>query len=114
MNELKGTSIDRILKAEFKIPFKLTENDEFLVLMIVVVPWKKRNEGIGNKFMKRLIQLAKEQNKDIFLTPDDSYAEKEDMSKAKLIKWYTKLGFKKKERSDFRSQNTYCYYVTKW
>lgn len=107
-------SIDQQLKSEFSIPFKLIENSEFMVLQIVVVPWKQRNTGIGNKFMKRLIQLAKKVQKDVFISPDDGYAEKEDMSKAQLIKWYKKLGFKNKAKSDFRSQNTMCYYTKEW
>ena len=114
LNELNGKSINSILKKEFSIPFKLIENEEFLELMIVVVPWKQRGTGIGKKFMKRLIELAEEQNKDIFLSPDDSYSEPEDMNKGELSKWYTKLGFKKKEKSDFRSHNTMCYYTKDW
>ena len=114
MNELQGKSINKILKKEFNVPFKLTENDEFIHLMILVVPFKQRSEGIGNKFMKRLIELAKEQKKDIFLSPSDEYGEKEDMNKAQLIKWYKKLGFVNKKKSDFRSQNTMVFYTNPW
>ncbi|MCK5537862.1 MAG: GNAT family N-acetyltransferase, partial [Bacteroidales bacterium] len=106
------TSINSILKSEFKeVPFKLTENSEFLVLMIFVVKFKKRNMGIGTKFMKRLIELAKANGKDIFLTADSSYAENTDMNKSLLTKWYKKLGFINKKNSDFRTRNTMTYYV---
>ena len=108
----KNTNINKTLLREFdNVPFKLTENDEFMVLMIFVVKFDDRHQGVGSKFMKRLIELAKEANKDIFLSPSDEYAEKSDMNKNQLIKWYKKLGFKKKQKSDFRSQNTYCYYM---
>ncbi len=109
---IKHIDISSTLKKEFpNTPFKLTENKEFLVLMIVVVKYKKRHEGIGTKFMKRLIELAKKSNKDIYLSPDDSYAGADDMNKSQLIKWYKKLGFEKKQRDDFRSWNTMCYYI---
>ncbi len=114
INEINGVSVNKILKKEFSIPFKLTENDEFIHLMIFVVHFGERGKGIGNKFMKRLISLAKEQNKDIFLSPDDSYGEKEDMNKTQLIKWYKRLGFVNKKKSDFRSQNTMVFYVKPW
>ncbi len=112
------SSINDKLRNEFpdvrfnmsKIRTQKGENP-WVELMIVVVPYKDRNSGIGNKFMKRLIELSKEAGVDIFLTPDDSYAEKENMSKSQLIKWYKKLGFEKKRKDDFRSQNTYCYYT---
>ena len=114
LNELKGKSINAILKREFNIPFKLTEHEDYVVLMIVVVPYKERNKGIGNKFMKRLIELSIEQNKDIFITPSGEYSEPEDMKKGALIKWYKGLGFVNKKKSDFRSQNTMVYYTNKY
>ncbi len=110
-------SVEDILRTEFpEIRFNMSkrkhQKDEksWIELMIVVVQYKERNKGKGSEFMKRLIELAEQEKIDVFLTPDDSYSEKEDLSKSQLIKWYKKLGFEKKHRDDFRSQNTFCYY----
>ena len=101
-----------ILKKEFpNTPFKLSENKDYIALAIFVVKFKDRRNGIGTKFMKRLIELAKESEKDIFITPTDDYSEETDMDKEELIKWYEKLGFEKKHSDDHRSKNTYCYYI---
>lgn len=108
---LEGRSIQAVLKKEFpEVRFNASENEEFIALSILVVQFKQRNQGIGSKFMKRFVDLADEHKKDIFLTPDASYAEDGEMSKSSLIKWYQKFGFVNKEKSDFRSQNTMCYY----
>ena len=111
------SSIEDILRTEFpEIRFNMSNRKHqkheksWVELMIVVVQYKNRNKKHGTDFMKRIIELADQEQVDVFLTPDASYSEKEDMSKAQLIKWYRKLGFEKKHRDDFRSQNTYCYY----
>ena len=79
-------------------------------LQMVVVPFKLRENGLATNFFKRLIILAKKEKKDIFLTPDDAYQEDDGMTKGQLTQWYKKLGFEKKHKDDFRSQDTYCYY----
>jgi len=112
---LLESSVKTILKREFpEIRFHMTENSDFITLDIIVVQYKERKQGKANEFMRRLIELAKQEQKDIFLTPDDSYAEKNGMNKSKLTKWYKKLGFKPKEKSDFRSRNLMCYYSKPW
>ena len=106
------SSIDNTLKREFpEVRFKLSEHKDYAHLMIVVVKYKDRNKGQGTEFIKRLIELSEQEQKDIYLTPDDSYSEKSDMNKAQLTKWYKSLGFVKKHRDDFRNQNTMAYYT---
>jgi len=108
----ENSKVNDLLRTEFPdIRFKLTENSEYMKLMIIVVKYDDRGNGLGEKFMKRLFELAEKVNKDVFLTPDDSYAEMGDMKKSALIKWYKKLGVSKKHRDDFRSQDTMCYYT---
>ena len=103
--------IESTLKREFKeVPFKMIEKDDYIELIIFVVKFKERNKGIGTSFMKRLIELANLYQKDIYLTPDDSYGEETDMNKSQLTKWYNKLGFTKKHKDDSRSKYTMCYY----
>lgn len=114
---LLEANTENILRTEFpdvrfnisKINSQKGEND-WIVLSILVVQYKNRNKGYGSEFMKRFVELADQEKFDIFLTPDDSYAEDEDMNKAQLTKWYKKFGFEKKHKDDFRSQNTFCYY----
>ena len=88
------------------------ENGEngFYTLNMIVVPFKQREKGIANTYMKRLVQLAKKDQKDVFLTPDDGYSEDDGMTKGQLTQWYKKLGFERKHKDDFRAQHTYCFY----
>ena len=78
---------------------------------MIVVPFKLREAGLGSEFMKELVNLANKEQRDVFLTPDASYQEDDGMSKGQITQWYKKFGFKKKQKSDFRSQDTYCLYV---
>ncbi|MEA2022435.1 MAG: hypothetical protein U9N08_08170 [Candidatus Caldatribacteriota bacterium] len=106
------SSIKNILKREYpEIRFNMSEYDDYVELNILVVQYNQRKTGKATQFLERLIQLAHQEQKDIFLTPDDGYAEEDGMKKPQLIKWYKKLGFKNKQKSDFRSRNTMCYYV---
>ena len=106
------STVEAKLSKEFKntVRFKLSESPDKVYLMIFVVPYKDRGNGIGTKFMKSLIKYAKELNKNIYLTPDDSYAEKEDMNKIQLTKWYKSLGFEKKRKDDFSTQAVMALY----
>jgi len=95
-------------------PRKGTDGENsFYTLQMIVVKFGDRQTGLGSSFMTELTQMAKKENFDIFLTPDASYQEpisKGGMSKGQLTQWYKSFGFKKKEKSDFRAQATYCYY----
>ena len=83
----------------------------YLKIQMIVVPFKERNNGIATAFFKDLTAEARRNAIDIFLTPDDSYSEEGEMTKKDLERWYKKLGFEKKHRDDFRSQNTMCFYA---
>jgi GNAT superfamily N-acetyltransferase len=73
--------------------FKIQETPDELYLGMVLVPAKKRGKGLADKFMKKMIQLAKENGlKRIRLNVSDAYSD--DMSNEDLIKWYKKYGFK--------------------
>jgi hypothetical protein len=110
---------ERTLKKEFPDvihqiigPLAPTDNENgYYRLQMIVVPFKKREHQLGTKFMKRFVQLAKKENRDIMLSPSADYQEPGEMTKNDLIKWYKSLGFVKKHRDDFRSQDTYVMYA---
>ena len=110
---LTESTVNAKLRKDFAdtVRFNMQENDSRIILSILVVPYKERNKGLGSKFMCSLIKYAKEANKNIYLTPDDSYAEPEDMNKTQLTKWYKSFGFQKKKKDDFSTQAVLAYYV---
>jgi GNAT superfamily N-acetyltransferase len=87
------------------------EGNDYYRLQMILVPYDLRRKGLGTKFMKKLTELSEKNKTDIFLSPDDGYQESGGMSKAQLTKMYKKLGFEKKRKDDFRSQDTMCYYA---
>ena len=92
---IEGT-VSQILSSEFSKQdaiFNIHETHDKIMLNIIVVPFKVRKQGKGTKFMKRLQELAKEKNKDIYLNVSDAYAEENDPKVNELYKWYKKLGF---------------------
>ncbi len=112
---LMESGVKKTIKREFpEVRFNLEEHDHpdgnFIVLNIVVVKYKERSKGTGTEFMRRLVELADQEQEDIFLSADDSYAEKDGMNKKMLIKWYKKFGFKDKPKSEQRNKNTMVYY----
>jgi hypothetical protein len=110
--QLLESSIKATMKQEFPdIRSIISEHDDYITLGVVLVKADDRRKHKATDFMKRLIELAKKENKDIFLTPDDGYSGKGDMTTAELTKWYKKLGFKNKSKSDFRAMEKLAYYV---
>ena len=104
--------VQNILSKEFdktEAIFNIDEKSDKIILNIVVVPYKNRNQKKGTKFMKRLIEVAKEKGKDIYLYASDMYAEPDDMKVDDLVKWYKKLGFK--ETKDFSLTKEMVYRV---
>ena len=83
----------------------------YIKIQMIVVPYKERNTGVANAFFKDLLKEARRNKIDIFLTPDDSYSEDDEMNKKQLTAWYKKLGFEKKRSSDFRAQHVLCFYA---
>ena len=99
---LEGTSIQRELKNEFpNVIFNSNEDESKFELNVVLVPFKDRNKGMGTKFMKRLVQLGKKNNKNLYLTPDDAYSEEGEMNKQQLTDWYESFGFKKHKENGY-------------
>jgi GNAT superfamily N-acetyltransferase len=86
----------RLLKKypKTEVHFLADEDDKNIFLKMILVPYKKRRQGIGTKFMKDLIALAKEKGKTVTLVPSDLYAEEGDMDINQLKRWYKSLGFK--------------------
>ena len=72
---------------------KIEETPNEVYLGMVLVPYKNRNKKIGTKFMKDLIKIAKQENKDIRLNVSDMYSDDNDMKEKDLIKWYKSFGF---------------------
>ena len=99
---LEQTNIESILRTEFpNVRFNMNTKKDSLELLILVVQFKERKQGIATKFMKRLIELAKKNHKKIYLTPDDSYSTEGDMNLEQIKNFYEKLGFKKDLKSNF-------------
>ncbi len=99
---LEGTDIEATLRHDFpEVRFNMRENGNTVELQIIVVQHLRRNQSEGKKFMKRLIELAHQNNKNVALTPDASYSSGDDMNQSQLTKWYERLGFKKKPLNKF-------------
>lgn len=99
---IEGTDTEATLRYEFpEVRFNLNDDGKIIELQIVVVQYLRRNRKEGTNFMKRLIELAKKNKRSIALTPDASYSSETDMNQKQLIKWYEKLGFKKKLLNGF-------------
>ncbi len=100
---LLETSVEAILKREFKLPFKLNETSTEIQLIIFVVPYKERKNGKATEFVNRIIELGEMRNKNVVLTIFDGYLDsKGDMTLEQLTKWYKKLGFvKNKNNAEF-------------
>lgn len=115
---IEGTDIISVLKKKYPTVISRVSGPRpafdgengYYVLSMMIVPFKEREKGLATKYILEFIKLAKKETLDIFLTPDDGYQEKDGMTKNDLIKWYKKLGFKKKRKDDFREQHTYCMY----
>jgi hypothetical protein len=108
LNEtVKGTLFKEFPKTE--TIFNIDERPDKIILNIVLVPFKKRNKGKGTKFMHRLIEIAEENDKDIYLYASDMYAEESDMKVEDLVKWYKSLGFK--PTKDFKLNKEMVYKV---
>ena len=79
--------------------FNIDETDKNVHLNVVVVPAKNRKKGLGTKFMKRLQELARENNKTVTLNVSDLYADEDDPKADDLERWYSSLGFKMKDKN---------------
>ena len=104
--------VSNILLKEFprtETIFNIDEKSDKIILNVVVVPYKVRKQGKGTKFMKRLIEIAREKNKDLYLNVSDMYADENDPKKDDLYKWYKKLGFK--ETNNFKLNGEMMYKV---
>ena len=104
--------VSQILSSEFSKEdaiFNIHETPDKIMLNIIVVPFNARKQGKGTKFMKRLIEVAKEKNKDLYLNVSDAYAEKNDPKADDLFKWYKKLGFR--PTSNFKLNKEMVYEV---
>ena len=115
---LEGKSIESALRKKFPdVIFQLLgprppEDGEngYYVMQMIVVPFKMRRQGLADKFMKELVDLAKKEKRDIFLTTSADYQEPNEMTKNDLAKWYKKVGFVKKNKDDFRAQHSMVFY----
>ena len=72
------------------LEFKLIPYKEFIYLDLLIIPEKKRNQGLGTKFMNELIELADSVNCPLALTPDSSYG---SWDEARLEEYYQRFGF---------------------
>ena len=113
---LEGRDIKSTLTREFPTviaqllgPSRNSDGDYYRLQMLVV-PFKERQQGLATRYMKRLVELAKSEDKDIFLSPSAEYQEPGAMTKGQITQWYKTFGFEKKRKDDFRSQDTYCLY----
>jgi GNAT superfamily N-acetyltransferase len=96
-NDYLNESLVYKLNKEFPKPgyiFRIHDRGKDLYLDIILVPYKDRGKGKGTKFLKRLIELAKEEGKDIYLNVSDMYAEDDNLKGDDLVNFYKKFGFK--------------------
>jgi len=102
--------ISNILLKEFprtETIFNIDEKQNKIILNVIVVPYKIRKQGNGTKFMKRLIELAKEKNKDLYLNISEMYADEGDPHFNELYNWYKKLGFKETKNFKLNKEMVY-------
>ena len=100
-NNLKE-NIESILNSKYGVELDIYEKNDLIELSKIIVPKSMRGQGIGSKVMKELIEYAKQNKKDIFLTPSNSFGS----TKSGLDKFYKSLGFKPNfgKNRDFRSR----------
>jgi len=115
---LEGKNISIIMKKKY--PNVITQiigpfspeygENGYFILQMILVKYNDRQKGLGTKYMNDLINEAKKQKLDIFLSPSDDYQEPEEMNLKDITNWYKKLGFVKKHKDDFRTTDIMCYY----
>ncbi len=95
-------NIESILNSKYGVELDIYEKTDLIELSKIIVPKSMRGQGIGSKVMKELIEYAKQNKKDIFLTPSNSFGG----TKSGLDKFYKSLGFKPNygKNRDFRSR----------
>jgi tRNA nucleotidyltransferase/poly(A) polymerase/nicotinamide mononucleotide adenylyltransferase/GNAT superfamily N-acetyltransferase len=96
--------LDTSLEKKYGVALDIYEYPDYIELTRIVVPKDKRGEGIGSKVMKDIITYAKNNKKDIFLSPSTDFGG----SKGRLLKFYKSFGFKPNHGSnrDFRSRES--------
>lgn len=74
----------------------LTNNDgsKDILLAIFIVPEEKRSSGIGSQVMNELCKYADNKNKIVYLYPALKHMGMGTTSRARLIKFYQRFGFK--------------------
>jgi predicted GNAT family acetyltransferase len=97
-------NIESILTSKYGVEVDIYERADYIELSKIIVPKQMRGQGIGSKVMKELIEYAKQNKKDIFLTPSNSFGG----NKTGLDKFYKSLGFKSNSgrNRDFRSRQS--------
>jgi predicted GNAT superfamily acetyltransferase len=73
-----------------EIEFNLIAYKEFIYVDLLIIPEKKRKQGLGTKFMTELIELADSVNCPLALTPDTSYGSSDE---TQLEEYYKRFGF---------------------
>lgn len=81
-----------------------SEKDSEIIISKIIVPEKERNQGIGTKAMRDLIDYADTEGKRISLTPSKDFGG----TKSRLVKFYKGLGFveNKGKNKDFEVSET--------
>lgn len=86
-----------------KFSIHQSKNPESIRVNSIEVPKEKRNQGIGSRAMKGVINYAKKKGVPVSLTPSP-----EKGKKKALNRFYNRLGFKsnKGKNKDFRFSDT--------
>ena len=92
------------LSKKYGVQLDIYEYPDYLELSRIIVPKDKRGQGIGSKVMSDIISYAKQNKKDIFLTPSTDFGG----NRGRLVKLYKSFGFKPNSGSnrDFRSKES--------
>jgi predicted GNAT family N-acyltransferase len=87
------------LEKEFEIDLELWDNGDYLELGKIIIPKKKRKEGIGSEVMQKIVDYADEVGKDIRLTTSTDFGA---TSTGRLKKFYSKFGFVKNKDYEYK------------
>ena len=77
------------LKSKYGIQLSLIGRGDEVELVKIIVPKESRNDGVGTKVMKDIINWADDHKKIITLTPSSDFGG----NKSKLIQFYKRFGF---------------------
>lgn len=103
---MKSLNLNSYLRTKYpELEFVwISGNSEKIFISQIKIKKEFRNQGVGSKIMKDLIEYADRTKSSLYLTPDDSLGS----SLARLVKFYKRFGFvpNKGKNKDWSTQET--------